>query len=724
MRSPLARIPRKTKVAAVVLGAALVQIGVIAALGFESTRTRMASRREELEQRSQEVLLTRVIDVAQERLGVLERQARRELQRNAGAPGRRVGAALAQMKEFSGTEVFRHAFVVDESGRAYHWLRPPLEEPASIRDEAQRKSLAQLDALEGEDPARAVEEARRLADAVLAAPPPERDAVAAALALRVGWRAALQTDDTTRAREFAEEALAGFAALRDDRPPPLGDSEPFGLSASVVLCSILREGAHRSPELRAKFVDAIVARRRLSQSLGDGLDPATLDLERRACRELADAPMDLHPEDVAFLREKLRECDEIDAAGAALATVPVVRWRHMLARDEFERVPIDAGPVPGLAFAALIPPQGDGDDRRLLAVFLADPGTLRDYALSAARMHASEMPEGVHLMVQDARGNVLFGDAGGAALGVPRPIGDAAPGVSVAARLDDPGALDREIRRERNFWLWTLAAAALAVVAASLLAMRAVLRELRLARMKSDFVSNLSHELRTPLTSLRMFVETLLEGRVRDEAERRECLEVIAQETDRMSRLVDRILQFAAYSRGRAPVELADADPVEVVGRAVELFRTHAQKAGAHLELVAASELPAVALDRDAVVQVVLNLLDNAVKYAGQHGARIRVTVRAAGGRVLIEVEDDGPGVPERERERVFEEFYRGDESLDVSVQGTGIGLALCRRIALAHGGRIEALRSRDLGGALFRLSLPAGRHVPLAPADAARGGV
>jgi two-component system phosphate regulon sensor histidine kinase PhoR len=150
---------------------------------------------------------------------------------------------------------------------------------------------------------------------------------------------------------------------------------------------------------------------------------------------------------------------------------------------------------------------------------------------------------------------------------------------------------------------------------------------------------------------------------------------------------------------------------------------TAADKAGVQLEFASHARLPSVALDPDAIVQVVLNLLDNAVKYRGQHGSRIRVTVRAAGGRVLIEVEDDGPGVPERERERVFEEFYRGDESLSSSIQGTGIGLALCRRIAIAHGGRVEVLRSRDLGGALFRMSLPAGRAPASRSIVAASGG-
>jgi signal transduction histidine kinase len=135
--------------------------------------------------------------------------------------------------------------------------------------------------------------------------------------------------------------------------------------------------------------------------------------------------------------------------------------------------------------------------------------------------------------------------------------------------------------------------------------------------------------------------------------------------------------------------------------------------------------LPESILDRDAILQVLLNLLDNAVKYAGDNGAKIRVGVRpggpggaAAGRGVVIEVEDDGPGVPEKERELVFEEFYRGDDTLSRRVEGTGIGLAVARRIVLAHGGRIDVTRSERLGGAWFAVALPdaeTGRRLALA---------
>jgi signal transduction histidine kinase len=325
--------------------------------------------------------------------------------------------------------------------------------------------------------------------------------------------------------------------------------------------------------------------------------------------------------------------------------------------------------------------------------------------------------------VRDEAGRDVLDRVEGRILGDALAYGPAVPGLFAGVVLVDESVLDRETTSARRLWLAILVGAACAVVAASLLAVRAVLREVRLARMKSDFVSNLSHELRTPLTSLRMFVEMLREGRVRDEAEAKECLDVVAQETERLQSLVERVLQFASFTRGRAPIELKSADAGEVARRAVALFRKRAESAQASLELVVESPLPESILDRNAVLQVLLNLLDNAVKYGGENGAKIRVGVRPEGpvgtaGGVVIEVEDSGPGVPERERELVFEEFYRGDDTLSRRVEGTGIGLAVARRIALAHGGRIEVSRSERLGGARFTVTLPdaeTGRRLALA---------
>ncbi|MCG3135268.1 MAG: Adaptive-response sensory-kinase SasA [Planctomycetes bacterium] len=343
--------------------------------------------------------------------------------------------------------------------------------------------------------------------------------------------------------------------------------------------------------------------------------------------------------------------------------------------------------------------------------FLADRTSLLDAAVRPAAARA-ESPPGTVMTVRDESGAVVAGDA---ALGdiAGRPLatmelGRSFPGLRATVVVADPEALAAGTRSSRRYWLFVLAGAALAVAAASVLAVRAVLREVRLARMKSDFVSNLSHELRTPLTSMRMFVETLQEGRVRDEAERKECIDVIAHETDRLSSLVDRVLTFASFAKGRAPIDLAPGDLADAARRAAALFRKRAESAGATLEVRVQGGVPEVRLDRDAVVQVILNLLDNAVKHAGHDGAKIRVTVAASEGGAAVSVDDDGPGVPERERELVFEEFYRGDDTLSRRTQGAGIGLALCRRIVLAHGGTVRAERSAGLGGASFRVWLPA----------------
>src|SRR6185503_12794085 len=217
-------------------------------------------------------------------------------------------------------------------------------------------------------------------------------------------------------------------------------------------------------------------------------------------------------------------------------------------------------------------------DRRpgepIAAAFVAPPSALKAKAIEPAT-RAPALPDGLALVVRDAANHDYLGRVEGRTLIDLKDLefGSAVPGLHANVVLVDSSILERETASARRLWLAILVGAGLAVVAASVLAVRAVLREVRLARLKSDFVSNLSHELRTPLTSLRMFVETLAEGRVHDEAEVKECLDVVAQETDRLQSLVERGLQFASFTRGRAPIELKSADAGDVARRAVALFQ-------------------------------------------------------------------------------------------------------------------------------------------------------
>ncbi len=730
MRFPLLlRFPRESKVAAVVLGAALLQVSVLAALGLRSTAERRRGLESELQERGRSAAETVTAEAAR-RVRDQEQKLQRALDReDLPSPLQRVRVAIDQ----GVAPAFESAYLIDPEGGIRDWRRAAYDPPpAGATDATARRRLEEILALEHSDPPRAIELARALVEDLQARGP--HDVVAAALALQAGWRAAFASGDAEQARAFAKAALGSpslhstslhsttfhYRTVRD-AAGPLSESEPIGPGAAKVLCEVLLRALATSPRTGGEFVQAVLDRRVQAQRLGPLLSRAAYEVETVECRRLL---RDATALDVPYKRELeigLEECDKLDQALERVARVPSTRLREAAAGDEPVRIAVDT-----LWLMTVIPldrsggREGQGDIAAI--AFVASPSALRAEAIEPA-LRTVDLPEGVRLVVRDSMGRDLLDPAEGPLLGGLVPFRTAVPGVQAGAVLTQPELVEEATTSDRRYWLWVLAAAALAVVAASLLAVRAVLREVRLARMKSDFVSNLSHELRTPLTSLRMFVETLQEGRVRDEAEAKECLDVVAQETNRLSSLVDRILQFASFTRGRAPIELRVSDAGEVVRRAVEVFRKRAEAAAAQIEVQIAPDLPPVALDRDAVIQVILNLLDNAVKYAGHSGARVRVTAAPdapGGSRLAIVIEDDGPGVPERERELVFEEFYRGDDTLARRVQGTGIGLALARRIVLAHGGRIHVARSRALGGAAFRITLPRAETVRrLAPAAA-----
>ena len=237
---------------------------------------------------------------------------------------------------------------------------------------------------------------------------------------------------------------------------------------------------------------------------------------------------------------------------------------------------------------------------------------------------------------------------------------------------------------------------------------RVLYREARLSRMKTDFVSLVSHELRTPVTSIRMFIETLALGRVKDPAQMQQVLQMLSQETERLSTLIERVLDWARIETGRKEYHRETLPVSSVVDTAVAAFR--AQRLGSELYLTVdvPEPLPPIQVDREAIAGALLNLLQNAYKYSGAD-KRITLTARAEGRWVHLSVEDHGVGIAPRDRKRIFERFYRVDNLLTRKTEGSGLGLAITQRIIEAHGGRIT-LKSQLGKGSRFTLQLPVGK--------------
>ncbi|HEY3057063.1 MAG TPA: HAMP domain-containing sensor histidine kinase [Thermoanaerobaculia bacterium] len=210
-------------------------------------------------------------------------------------------------------------------------------------------------------------------------------------------------------------------------------------------------------------------------------------------------------------------------------------------------------------------------------------------------------------------------------------------------------------------------------------------RERQLVRLRSDFISGVSHELRTPLTQIRMFAETLLLDRVRSEEEGRRSLEIIDQEARRLSHLVDNVLLFSRGERGAVQLHVAEHDASTLVHETIEQFMPVA--AARNVEITTAVSSVSVRVDADAWKQVLINLLENAVKY-GPAGQTVRVGALVRDGVFRMEVDDEGPGVPEKEREQIWEKFVRLERDRGTHKAGTGIGLAVVREIVSLHEGR------------------------------------
>jgi signal transduction histidine kinase len=232
-----------------------------------------------------------------------------------------------------------------------------------------------------------------------------------------------------------------------------------------------------------------------------------------------------------------------------------------------------------------------------------------------------------------------------------------------------------------------------------------VRRELKLSRLKSDFVANVSHELKTPLALIRLYAETLELGRIPSEDRRGEYYRVINKESRRLTQLINNILDFSRIEAGRKEYRMVPSDIGAVVRDVVEAYRFAIEKLGFMLELEVAEDLPPLELDPEALSQALINLLNNAIKYSPEHKA-ITVSVRREESRVLLSVHDRGIGIPRSEHRRIFEKFYRVETSLVHTTKGSGLGLALVQHITEAHGGHVE-LRSTPGEGSTFTLSLP-----------------
>ncbi|MDF1826248.1 MAG: HAMP domain-containing sensor histidine kinase [Verrucomicrobiales bacterium] len=328
----------------------------------------------------------------------------------------------------------------------------------------------------------------------------------------------------------------------------------------------------------------------------------------------------------------------------------------------------------------------------------------------------SEMPfapqEQVSLALLDSDGALVVQTETGFTTDWSRPfvaseVGQIFPRWEVAAYFIHPELLNRAARTLR----WTLSLIVIsllvAVAVGTFLILKAVRYEMQLATRKTDFVSNVSHELKTPLTSIKLFSEMLAESKELDLEKTQNYSGIIHKEAARLSRLINRLLDFSRLDRDELPLKMEAVDLEDLVKESVATFEMQVSPAAMAVQVNSREGEPVmVNADRDALEQVVLNLLANAEKYAGEGGEILIEIAIFREKRAILSVSDRGPGIPRALREKVFEKFYRIDESMHSGIDGSGIGLALCCQLVEKHEGEIRC-EPRDGGGTTFIVELP-----------------
>ena len=269
----------------------------------------------------------------------------------------------------------------------------------------------------------------------------------------------------------------------------------------------------------------------------------------------------------------------------------------------------------------------------------------------------------------------------------------------------DGKSIEQLVGKERRLYLILFAGIILVMLIGIIMIVRAVIHETEASRMKSEFVSNVSHEFKTPLALIRMFGETLDSGVVTDEKKRKEFYKIIRKESERLTHLIDDVLDFSKMDTGVKKYYFEEADIVKIVRSSLEAYKFHIRDNGFEIESELPNDFIMLKIDKDAISQAILNLLSNAVKYSKER-KRIQVRVGKDSTSVFISVKDNGVGIAKEELKKIFDKFYRVPPTNGKEKRGNGLGLTLTKHIIEAHEGSIEVDSEIDKGST-FTIKLP-----------------
>jgi signal transduction histidine kinase len=357
---------------------------------------------------------------------------------------------------------------------------------------------------------------------------------------------------------------------------------------------------------------------------------------------------------------------------------------------------------------------GDSDGgNTAIAGFVFDAEYLQDrffpQMLEEILSHQNEQSEKNHvvMMIHPKNESIPLATSAGWDGGNPeveRNMEGAFPKLTLAIKLPGTTLAALEQHFVRTDFL-ILAVISLLLAGGIVLTHRNISREMALARLKSDFVSNVSHELRTPLSLIRLYAETLEMGRLKSPEKYQEYYSIIRKESERLTALINNILDFSRIEAGRKEYDFRETDMRELVHNTLESYRYQIEQNGFAFEEKIAEDVPPLRVDREAMARSLLNLVNNALKYS-QDRKFIGVNLFRDNGSVKLEVEDHGIGIPAHEQSKIFEKFYRVGDPLVHNTKGSGLGLSLVRYIVQAHGGQVM-VDSAPGRGSKFTITLP-----------------
>ncbi|MCX6226634.1 MAG: HAMP domain-containing sensor histidine kinase, partial [Bacteroidia bacterium] len=312
----------------------------------------------------------------------------------------------------------------------------------------------------------------------------------------------------------------------------------------------------------------------------------------------------------------------------------------------------------------------------------------------------------INIKIEDNEGKLVYSRVHKEGTGyLSFPFPENLPKWKLVLMENKPGFVGSLLKAGSGIYLFIFILITLLMIMGLVFTIYTLNSELRLNKLKSEFISNVSHELKSPLTSIRMMTEMLHQNRVRTEERKAEYYSVMLEESEHLSHLIDNILDFSRMEDDRKKYNFMELDLDEHLQKFLETARERLADPGFKILYHQPDAVPAVTADMNAILQVFYNLVDNAIKFSGT-SKQIDISLFANENELLFCVRDYGIGIAVKDQDRIFERFYRAEQPQSMGIKGSGIGLTIVKKIVEAHKGHLT-LESRPGEGSTFCVHLP-----------------